>query len=153
MQTATPVLLTLSGRSQTAPGEEEQPIQLITTGQLTVSGGTYTLCYQESQPEDENGRISTQDITLQMQPGRVIMTRAGEFGTSMVFIKGQRFEGAYHTPYGDLDMAVYATRVSCRLSPEKGSVHLQYQLDMQGAFAAMHDLKLDYVAGDGSSPC
>lgn len=153
MQTTLPVLLTLSGRSQSVPGEEDAPIQLMTTGQLTVSGGTYTLRYQESQPEDDAGRLSTQNITLQMQTGRVVMTREGDFGASMVFVKGRRFEGAYHTPYGDLDMAVYATRVSCRLSPERGSVHLQYQLDMQGSFAAMHDLKLEYVAGDAPAPC
>lgn len=153
MQTALPVLLTLSSRSQSAPGEEDAPIQLITTGQLTLSGGTYTLRYQESQPEDEGGQVATQNITLQMQPGRVVMTRDGDFGTSMVFVKGRRFEGAYHTPYGDLAMAVYATRVSCRLGTERGSVHLQYQLDMQGSFAAMHDLTLEYVAGDAPAPC
>ena len=77
MQTTLPVLLTLSGRSQSVPGEEDAPIQLMTTGQLTVSGGTYTLRYQESQPEDDAGRLSTQNITLQMQTGRVVMTREG----------------------------------------------------------------------------
>lgn len=153
MPTTIPVLLTLYGRSQTEPGEEDAPIQLMTTGQLSVSGGTYTLRYQETQPEDDSGHISTQDITLQLQTGRVVMTRTGDFGTSMVFVKGRRFEGAYHTPYGDLDMAVYATRVSCKLTPDHGSVHLQYQLDMQGSFAAMHELKLEYVAGEASAPC
>lgn len=150
MQKTIPVLLTISGRSQDFPAEEEEPIRIMTTGKLEISGGSYTLHYQETQPEDEHGKLSTQDITLQMQPGRVIMNRAGEFGTSMVFIKGQRFEGAYHTPYGDLAMAVYATRVNCKLSPEHGTVHLQYQLDMQGSYSALHELKLEYAASEGA---
>lgn len=146
MQKDIPVLVTIAGRSQDYPGEDEEPIRVTTTGRLNVSGSNYTLCYQETQPEDEKGKPSTQDITLQMQPGRVMMTRAGDFGTSMVFIKGQRFEGAYHTPYGNLDMAIYATRVNCKLTPEHGTVHLQYQLDMQGSYSALHELRLEYAA-------
>lgn len=146
MQKDIPVLVTIAGRSQDYPGEDEEPIRVTTTGRLKVSGSQYTLYYQETQPEDEKGKTSTQNITLQMQPGRVMMTRAGDFGTSMVFVKGQRFEGAYHTPYGNLGMAVYATRVNCKLTPEHGTVHLQYQLDMQGSYSALHELSLEYAA-------
>lgn len=145
-QTPIPVLLTLSGTSQ---GEaDDGPIQMMTTGELTLTEHGYLLRYQESQPDENDGAMVTQEIILDLQPDRVTMTRVGDFGTSMVFVRGRRFEGVYHTPYGDLDMAVYATRVSCRLAPEKGSVHLQYQLDLQGSFAAMHELQLEYVAGD-----
>ena len=48
-------------------------------------------------------------------------------------------------------MALYATQVSTSLFPDHGSVHLEYQLDVQGSFAAMHTLQLEYVAGD--QPC
>ena len=147
-QTPIPVLLSLSGSAQTGDGAEDGPIQIMTTGLMTLSEDSYVLRYQESQPDDDGKTVTTQDVILELSPGRVTMTRLGEYGTSMVFVKDQRFEGVYHTPYGDLDMAVYATRVSCRLAPERGSVHLQYQLDLQGAFAAMHELHLEYVAGE-----
>lgn len=144
-----PVVLTLLGRSQTAPDDPGDPIRLMTTGQLSMAGPMYILQYKETQPDDN----TSQDVVLQMEPGRVVMTRLGDFGTSMAFVKGKRFQGVYHTPYGDLEMAVYATQVSCSLSPEKGRVHLTYQLDMQGSFAAMNELKLEYVANEAKKPC
>ena len=50
-----------------------------------------------------------------------------------------------------LAMALYATQVSASLYPDHGSVHLEYQLDVQGSFAAMHTLQLEYVAEE--QPC
>lgn len=147
-----PVVLTLIGRSQTAPDDPGDPIRLMTTGQLTPAGEGYILQYKETQPDDKDAH-NAQDVVLQMEPGRVVMTRLGDYGTSMAFVKGKRFEGVYHTPYGDLDMAVYATKVRCALSPQRGHVHLEYQLDMQGAFAAMNELRLEYVASEPKQPC
>jgi|GEM_PF-104904 len=140
-----PVMLTVDGTIQGEDGEDDA-IRMVTMGELTAVPGGYVLQYQEAQQE-ENGQLVTQDIVLQLQPERVTMTRVGEFGTSMVFMKDRRFEGIYHTPYGDMDMAVYATRVRCDLGDEAGSVHLKYQLEMQGNFTAMHELRLSYVAG------
>jgi len=69
----------------------------------------------------------------------------------MVFVKDRRFEGVYRTPYGDMDMALFATRVDVNLGEDKGSVYLEYQLDFAGGFASMHTMQLEYVASD--RPC
>ena len=145
------VLVTLCGTSQAEGETPDEPIRLMTTGTLEQRGEEYILIYEESQTDEGTGAIMTQEIELSMQPGRVTMTRKGDFGTSMVFVKDRRFEGAYRTPYGDLDMAVYATQVSCRLSPAEGHVRLQYQLDMQGMYASMHTMELTYTAGESRS--
>ena len=145
-----PVVLTLVGTSQTAPDDPGEPIRLMTTGQLNVTDNMYLLQYKEAQPDDAD---AAQDVVLQMEPGRVVMTRLGDFGTSMAFVKGRRYEGEYQTPYGDLEMAVYATKVDCRLAPHAGTVNLQYTLDMQGAFAAQNELRLEYVASEGRRSC
>ena len=143
-----PVLLSLSTLSQTDPTGREaaDPIRMLVPGDLTIEDGVYTIRYQESQPNEETGTVATQQIVLTLAPGRVTMSREGVFSTTMVFVRGQRFEGAYRTPYGDLEMAVYATRADCELSPTAGSVHLQYTLDMQGAFAAMNTLEITWAA-------
>ncbi len=151
---AMPVLLTLCGSSGDGSGEMDENIRVITTGQLKQTPSGYMLRYQETQTDEGDGSVMTQDIILSMQPGRVTMTRLGDYGTSMVFVKDRRFEGKYHTPYGDLDMALFATQVQCDLTPERGSVSLKYQLDLQGSFAAMHALRLEYVAGEPApKPC
>ena len=148
----TRVLVMLTGSILDERGNPEEPVRVMTTGELkpTPSGG-YMLRYQESQEDDATGETLTQDVLLLMQSGRVTMTRLGDFGTTMVFVKDRRFEGSYRTPYGELAMALYATQVSTSLFPDHGSVHLEYQLDVQGSFAAMHTLQLEYIAGD--QPC
>ena len=147
MNSPTQVLISMNAVSRTDLNsrEPDEPIRMLVPGRLTIENGIYMLRYQETQ-QDENGDVvGVQNITLTMAPGRVTMTREGAFGTTMVFVRGQRFEGAYHTPYGDLEMAVYATKVDCRLAPHAGTVNLQYTLDMQGAFAAMNTLELTYA--------
>lgn len=129
--------------------EPEEPIRMLVPGRLSIENGIYTLRYQET-PETEDGSVAPpQDIVLTLTPERVTMTREGAFSTTMIFVRGQRFEGAYHTPYGDLEMAVFATKVDCQLAPHAGSVNLQYTLDMQGAFAAMNTMELTYAVNAG----
>ena len=73
------------------------------------------------------------------------MQRCGDFATSMVFEKGCRFEGSYDTPYGSLDMGVFPTLVRYCVDEEaNGEVKLKYQLDLQGQFAAMHELRIRF---------
>lgn len=147
-----PVVIRLHGVSGTGNGEDDH-IRVMTKGQLRKTASGYMLRYQETQTDDGAHAVMTQDIILNMQPGRVSMTRLGDYGTTMVFVKDRRFEGSYRTPFGELEMALFATQVQCDLSAEKGTVHLQYQLDLQGSFAAMNTLHLEYAAGEGTLPC
>ena len=73
------------------------------------------------------------------------MTRRGDYSNTMVFVPEQRFEGVYKTPFGEMDMAVYARGVRCDIGEAKGSVHLKYQLDIQGAYASTNELHLEYA--------
>ena len=98
-QKATPVLVTLTSSAHSEGGDQDTPIRLRCQGQLkqTVSG--FMLRYQEIQTDDETGKTVSQDVILGLQPDRVTMTRLGAFGTTMVFVKDRRFEGAYHTSW------------------------------------------------------
>lgn len=144
-----PVLVTL--RSASRNGEEETPVMsLRCQGMLRPTSTGCMLRYQEVQKDEDSGNIVSQDVILAMQPDRVTMTRLGDYGTTMVFIKDRRFEGAYHTPYGDLELALYATQVHVQMTPEGGSVHLEYQLDMQGSYAAVQVIDVSYIFAEGA---
>ena len=122
----------------------------MTKGKLFLSGDDpAVLEYTESQQDEETGEITTARITLTMEKNRVTMTRKGDFSNTMVFVPEQRFEGVYSTPYGDMDMAVFSRGVHCDIGEKKGSVHLKYQLDIQGSYASSNELHLEYSA-DGS---
>ena len=123
----------------------DYPIQFMTTGMLSIGNhNNAVLEYTESQQDEGTGEITTSLITLSMEKSRVTMTRKGDYSNTMVFAPEQRFEGIYQTPFGNMDMAVYARGVRCDIGEKKGSVHLKYQLDIQGAYASSNELHLEY---------
>lgn len=138
------VLLAITGEAQVA-GQTPDQIKLVTTGMLTPVAGGYQLDYQESQPDGSD----VQDIRLTIESQRVTMTRSGDYGSTMVFEKGKHFQSLYHTPYGDMELAVYPTRVSVHTGEGEGHVHLKYQLEFQGQYASMNELTLRYRQGAG----
>ncbi|HCE13681.1 MAG TPA: hypothetical protein DEQ37_00705 [Clostridiales bacterium] len=145
-QDKTPVLINLVSTIRDEEGEQEAPMQLFCRGELKKTASGYLIRYQESMPTEDDSEMVTSDVILSLSEHRVTMSRPGEYGTTMVFVKDQRFEGAYHTPFGDMAMAVFPTQVKCRAADDAGMVHLEYQLDVQGRFTAMHTIHIDYCA-------
>ena len=145
MSNGKPVLINLLAiaKYEHAP---DYPIQFITRGMLHLGEkNAAVLEYTESQQDEETGEIITAQVTLAMEKNRVTMTRQGDYSNTMVFVPEQRFEGIYQTPFGDMDMAVFARGVRCDIGERKGSVHLKYQLDIQGAYASTNELHLEYT--------
>ena len=137
----TPVLLSVSGWSQAQGDETPDPVRLLTTGILSGSDDAWRIDYTETQPDSSTAH----DVVLKMQKGVVTMERLGDYATSMVFEKGRRFDGSYNTPYGALDMGIFATQVKYAVDEQKtGEVSLKYQLDLQGQFAASHELHIRF---------
>ena len=123
----------------------DYPIQFMTVGKLTYSSPEEALLqYVESQQDEETGEIMESDISLSLCDGRITMERKGDYSNTMVFAKGQRFEGVYHTPYGEMDMAVYTKEAACRFGSSEGNIHLKYQLNIQGNYASTNELHLEY---------
>lgn len=150
-----PVIVTLQSYARGEHGEKEQPIKLICRGKMRPTSEGCMLRYQEVQQEDPKSAPMVQDVILNIQDGsipRVTMNRLGDYGTTMVFVKDRRFEGAYHTPYGNLALALYAMQVQCRLGEDCGSIHLEYQLDMQGSYSAVQCIDVSWCA-EGSHSC
>ena len=123
----------------------DYPIQFMTVGNLSYANPEEVLLqYVESQQDEETGQILKSDISLSLHDGRITMERKGEFANTMVFAKGQRYEGVYHTPYGEMDMAVYTKEAVCRFGSSEGNIHLKYQLNIQGNDASTNELHLEY---------
>ena len=132
------VLLSVAGQSQVEKNDPPETVRLLTTGTFTGNRDAWRIDYTETQPDNQ-----AHDVTLTVGKGVVTMQRAGVYSTSMVFEKGRRFEGSYVTPFGALDMGVYATQVKYQMDEASvGEVNLKYQLDLQGQFAAMHELHI-----------
>lgn len=121
------------------------PIQFMTKGNLLYSNPTdAVISYTESLQDEATKEITTSDVRLIIGQGSVTMERRGSFSNTMVFSPGRRFEGKYMTPYGELPLAVFSRGVQLNIGEKKGAIHLNYQLDLQGAYASTNELHLEY---------
>lgn len=136
--TAIPVLISLKSTAHRDEAAEDETMSMLTSGQLEVDDNRAVIRYEESIDES----VPPQKVEVLVEDESVTMNREGVYSTQMVFRLGCRYEGQYHTPYGDMDLALYCTRLGYDLGDDGGSLELSYQLDINGRFAAMHDMEL-----------
>ena len=140
-----PVLINLISTAHYGEGMPDLPMQLMLKGEVESTGGKTLIRYCETDKDEESGEVTHTHILLTVEPHQVMMERRGPFSNTMVFARGKRFEGLYVTPFGEMSMATYTHAVHCDVSPEKGTVRLKYQLDVQGSYASTNEIHLEYV--------
>jgi uncharacterized beta-barrel protein YwiB (DUF1934 family) len=136
--TAIPVLISLKSNAHRDEGTEDESMSMLTSGKLEVDDTSAIIRYEESIDES----LPPQPVEIRVEGETVTMNRGGSYSTQMVFRLGCRYEGQYHTPYGDMDLALFCTRLGYDLGDDGGALELSYQLDINGKFAAMHDMEL-----------
>ena len=135
-----PVKLTVTGVAYNR-SEEDEAMRMTTFGTLSGSPKLWKLRYTERQADSDEKH----DITMTMGEGMVTVARKGAFASDLVFRQGHRFEGSYHTPYGDLSMGIYPTQVDYSVNKDgDGEVSLRYQLDIQGRYTSVHKLDIAF---------
>lgn len=99
-------------------------------GTLCEDGGGVTLHYEETQ-DGERARV-----TLSAWDGGARMTRRGTMDAEMAFAPGERREGAYATPYGEIPVATDTRRVALARGERGGELRLEYDLYAGGERAS-----------------
>lgn len=135
-----PVLIAINATAYKDDSPEE-PMAMLTSGTLSLDNGRAVIKYEETL--DEN--YPPQKVEMTVADDCVTMLRAGHYELSMVFSKGQRFEGQYKTPFGTMELALYCTRLNAELTRDGGEITLSYQLDLNGQFASMNDMELRLI--------
>ena len=137
-----PILINLSALASYngVPGD---PAQLVTTGRLIPARDGALLTYPEVL-QDETGDTSEAEVELVLRRDQITMNRVGDFSSTMHFRRNKRFETKYHTPYGDMNMSLMTREARWTGKPEAGSVHLCYDVSMQGSYATTNEIHLEY---------
>lgn len=123
----------------------DDPVTLLTSGMLAVTDGKAVLTYDETLDE----ALPPQHVTVTLENETMQMSRAGDYAMDLVFHKGSRYEGKYMTPYGEMELAVFCTRLRCDVDADGGEILLSYQMDVNGQFAAMHEMELRMMRQNG----
>ena len=120
------VLLSICGK-QNYPGQEPDRIELVTEGTLEKTENGWILTYEESDLTGLQG-VTT---TFRVAPGVIQLDREGPLNSKMVFREGVPHDSLYQMEFGALMITVCATRIAWQLSPQGGTVDLDYSIGIE----------------------
>ena len=126
------VILSIRGQQTFDNNSEPEVIELVTEGTLNAhEGGSYTVCYQES---ELTGLEGTQ-TTIQVDGNSVSILREGQVNSQMVFEEGRRHLTMYNTPYGAMSIGVNTRKMKVDLDETGGCIEIEYALEVDHAVA------------------
>ena len=111
---AIPVLITIRSSAHRDQDAEDETISMLTSGQLELEDTRAVIRYEETLDES----LPAQQVVMTINEEGATMSRGGEYATDMVFRMGCRYEGSYHTPYGDMELAVSDMEIYDHLTPQ-----------------------------------
>ena len=132
------VVLSIRGR-QTYADQEPEVIELVTEGIMELHDGGWDIRYEESELTGLEG-VTT---TFRVEPGKVILTRAGKLSSQMVFQEGLSHDSLYQMAFGTLMLTVRALQVFFDITPDGGTIDLVYEINIENTQAGIIDYHLD----------
>ena len=132
------VVLSIRGR-QTYADQEPEVIELVTEGVMELHDGGWDIRYEESELTGLEG-VTT---TFRVEPGKVILTRAGKLSSQMVFQEGLSHDSLYQMACGTLMLTVRALQVFFDITPDGGTIDLVYEINIENTQAGVIDYHLD----------
>ena len=109
-----------------------EPIELVTMGNLTRTEDGWVLEYEET--FDEEDMVTVDTVTISRS--RVQVCKKGVIGWDAIFEEGKHGMTFYETPFGDMPMDITPSTV--RVSEEKGcpQVYLRYVMCVDDKYKA-----------------
>ena len=125
--------------SQTAGGETDDIVELVTAGRLRATGEGYTLSYMESELTGLDGTLTTFEIL----PKAVTLTRQGKVNSQMVFEEGKHYYFLYDTPFGSATMGVNTRSIRKAFDENGGSLDISYAVDIENIFMGDNSFQIN----------
>lgn len=110
---------------QDIDGDNDEPIELQTTGVFGVLNGKYIIKYKES----EMTGFEDTTTTLKIWKGNVIVSRSGKYNMKLCYIEGEQNLCLYPTQYGQIGASIKTFSVDFDFEDCKGWLKVDYTID------------------------
>ncbi len=131
------VIITICGL-QSGPEADEEPIEMITTGEYYYKNGKHYLLYEEVM----EGETATNKNRIKFAPGYMELTKNGIVSVHMLFEENKKNITHYYTPYGALMMGIEAKKVTITETENEINVSVEYTLEINQEHAADCDIRI-----------
>lgn len=117
---------------------EDTVVELISSGRYYERQGVKYIIYNESEVTGLEG-VKT---TIKVYPNSVVLLRTGDVNMRHQYVLNEKHESVYQTPYGQLHMAVYTHEFNVSVQDGIGSVHLGYDISVDGEWQFYNQLTI-----------
>ena len=115
-------------------GEKNNEYSLVSEGIMEIKDERVVLSYQEAAIAGTEGCTTVISFDP-LSPECVTVERCGPLSSVFVISRGERLFSVYSTPYGNIDMCIYAKRVENTLGLGGGCLELDYAVELKGLTA------------------
>ena len=117
-----------------------EEFNLTTTGSYLERNGKRYIVYQEY---DENCEVE-QTSTLKISENTVSLLRHNQdvCHTNLILENGKRHLCQYGTPYGEVMMGIFTTKLVDSLTDEGGDLTVEYLLDVNSSLSSVNSLTI-----------
>ncbi len=123
--------------------------ELVTEGKYSFASGRITVTYDESELLQSPGTLTS--ITFKKsEPKLIAIVRTGALDGMLVLEEGRRHICEYNVGFMKLPVTLYASRVHNTVSRGRGTLELEYTVEMNGGAAQRARMKIT-VGGDTSA--
>lgn len=116
--------------------DDEDVIELFTTGEYYQQDGAYFIAYEETQATGFEGSWTT----LQVQRDCVVMQRTGTSISQMIIEQGVRHQCHYDVGYGDMMIGVSGGQIKMNLDDTGGHLMFSYTIDFNSMYASTNEM-------------
>ncbi len=129
------VLISIKGvyRSE----DDNDVIELFTTGTYYKKSGRYYICYNESEATGFEGSRTT--LTVDKQD-KVTLERSGKSRAQLIVERGVRHQCHYDVGAGDIILGVLGNSIKSSLGDGGGRLEVKYSLDINSALASENEM-------------
>ena len=122
------VLITIKGL-QSYEDQEDDSIELVTTGTYYKKDGDYYIVYKES----ELTGLGETTTTVKIEPNRVTVIRFGDTRSHMIFEEGEKHVSYYDTGAVALTIGISAKRIRKSVNDFHASVIIDYAMEINNS--------------------
>lgn len=116
--------------------DDQDVIELFTTGKYYKKNGEYYICYDETEATGFQGSRTT----LRVNPEKVVLQRSGTANSQLIVEQGVRHQCQYDIGYGDMMIGISGGKIKSTLDDAGGNLIFKYSLDVNSLLASENEM-------------
>lgn len=120
--------------------DDEDQIEMFTTGSYYKRGGNYYIAYDES---EATGFEGVRTVVKVEDSDRVTLKRSGRAKSQLIIERGVRHQCHYDTGLGSMMIGVSGDRIVSALSDSGGALEFAYSLDVNTLLASENSVYIN----------